>query len=110
MSLNPTPTPESLHAQLAFLTAQIAGRSVDAALQEWLNATCGTGTDAYQELQRSCEAGVAAGWLCNREAGGIRYGRIFQPDPGLHGFSVDVVAMQDLTGRTTSIRREKLTL
>ena len=46
----------------------------------------------------ACEAGVAEGWLCNREGGGIRYGRIFKPAPDLHGFSVDVVDMQDIAG------------
>lgn len=98
MSPNPAPTPESFHAQLALLTGQLAGRSLDAVLQQSLNATWGTGSTVYQELRRSCEAGVAAGWLCNREAGGIRYGRIFQPDPSLHGFSVDVVDMKDIAG------------
>jgi hypothetical protein len=52
----------------------------------------------YEALKASCQAGVAAGWLCNREAGGIRYGRIFKPDAGLHGFSVDVVDMKDIAG------------
>jgi hypothetical protein len=41
---------------------------------------------------------VAAGWLCNREGGGIRYGRIFKPADDLHGFSVDVVDMADIAG------------
>jgi hypothetical protein len=43
-------------------------------------------------------AGVAAGWLCTREGGGVRYGRIFKPADDLHGYSVDVVDMQDLAG------------
>ena len=30
--------------------------------------------------------------------GGIRYGRIFKSSPELHGFSVDVVDMQDIAG------------
>jgi hypothetical protein len=41
---------------------------------------------------------VAEGWLCRREAGGIRYGRIVKPTPRTHGFSVDVVQMEDLAG------------
>jgi len=40
----------------------------------------------------------AAGWLCNREGGGIRYGRIFKPAADLHGYSVDVVDMKDIAG------------
>ena len=50
------------------------------------------------DLKASCETGVAEGWLCDREGGGIRYGRIFKPAPELHGFSVDVVDMQDIAG------------
>lgn len=91
-------TPDTFHAVLARLTRDLAGRPLDAELQRWLNATHGNGRPLYEELKESCEAGAAAGWLCNREAGGIRYGRIFKPDPGLHDFSVDVVDMQDIAG------------
>ncbi len=41
---------------------------------------------------------MTEGWLCNREGGGIRYGRIFKPADDLHGFSVDVVDMKDIAG------------
>ena len=57
-----------------------------------------SGTATYDHLQKSCQTGVAEGWLCDREGGGIRYGRIFKPDPDLHGFSVDVVDMKDIAG------------
>jgi Domain of unknown function (DUF4863) len=33
-----------------------------------------------------------------REAGGIRYGRVAKPDDALHRFSVDVVDMCDVVG------------
>jgi hypothetical protein len=91
-------TPESFRAQLAELTAQIAGRPLDAELDAWLNREVGPESAAYQRLKASCEAGVAAGWLCNREGGGIRYGRIFKPAEDLHGFSVDVVDMANIVG------------
>jgi hypothetical protein len=91
-------TPDTFRHQIAALTAQLAGRPLDAALDDWLNAEAGPGTPIYQALKASCEAGVAAGWLCNREGGGIRYGRIFKPADDLHGFSVDVVDMQDIAG------------
>ena len=91
-------TPESFRAQIAALTAQLAGRPLDAALDQWLNSTHGAQSDTYKALQAACEAGVAQGWLCNREGGGIKYGRIFKPADDLHGFSVDVVDMQDIAG------------
>ncbi|WP_427308243.1 DUF4863 family protein [Cupriavidus sp. H39] len=90
--------PTEFRSQIAHLTAQLAGRPLDAALEAWLNAEHGPGSPVYQQLKASCQAGVAAGWLCDREAGGIRYGRVFKPADDLHGFSVDVVDMQDVAG------------
>jgi hypothetical protein len=93
-----TITPETFRAQVADLTARIAGRPLDAALDAWLNAEAGPTSNTYRALKEACEAGVAAGWLCNREGGGIRYGRVFKPSEDLHGFSVDVVDMADIAG------------
>ena len=84
--------------QIAQLTAQLSGRPLDATLDAWLNAEHGADSASYAQLKASCEAGVAEGWLCNREGGGLRYGRIFKPADDLHGFSVDVVDMKDLAG------------
>jgi hypothetical protein len=91
-------TPESFRAQIASLTVQLAGRPLDADLDAWLNREHGPGSATYDHLKQGCEDGVAAGWLCNREGGGIRYGRIFKPAADLHGFSVDVVDMHDIAG------------
>ena len=91
-------TPETFRAEIAALTAQLAGRPLDAELDAWLNREHGPGTATYDRLKQSCEDGVAAGWLCNREGGGIRYGRIFKPADDLQGFSVDVVDMNDIAG------------
>ncbi|MEP7297247.1 MAG: DUF4863 family protein [Burkholderiales bacterium] len=93
-----TVTPESFKAALAALTAQLAGRPLDVELDAWLNAQHGTSSKTYADLKTACEAGVAAGWLCDREGGGIRYGRIFKAAPELHDFSVDVVDMADIAG------------
>ncbi|MBF6986264.1 MULTISPECIES: DUF4863 family protein [Cupriavidus] len=93
-----TLSPKHFREQIAQLTAQLAGRPLDTALDAWLNAEHGAGSATYQQLKASCEAGVAEGWLCDREGGGIRYGRIFKPADDLHGFSVDVVDMQDIAG------------
>ena len=79
--------------QIAALTAQLAGRALDDSLDAWLNREHGAGSASFEALRTACREGVAEGWLCNREAGGIKYGRIFKPAPDLHGFSVDVVDM-----------------
>ena len=91
-------TPDEFRLDIAALTQQLAGRPLDAALDTWLNAEVGPGTETYTRLKAACQTGAAEGWLCNREGGGIRYGRIFKPADDLHGFSVDVVDMQDLAG------------
>ncbi|MBX3604773.1 MAG: DUF4863 family protein [Piscinibacter sp.] len=91
-------SPDVFRGQIAALTAELAGRPLDAGLDAWLNQTHGAGSETFRTLADSCRTGVAEGWLCNREGGGIRYGRIFKPAEDLHGFSVDVVDMQDVAG------------
>jgi hypothetical protein len=93
-----TVTPETFKSQIAALTAQLAGRALDGSLDAWLNREHGAGSRTYADLKAACQDGVAAGWLCDREGGGIRYGRIFKAGAELHGFSVDVVDMQDIAG------------
>lgn len=89
---------ENFRHQIASLTAQLAGRALDAELDAWLNQEHGVQSETYQTLRRLCIQGVSEGWLCNREAGGIRYGRIFKPAEDLYGYSVDVVDMTDIEG------------
>lgn len=91
-------SPTQFRDQIAQLSAQLAGRPLDAHLDDWLNAQHGVGSTTYEELKKSCQAGASEGWLCDREGGGIRYGRIFKPAPDLHGFSVDVVDMNNIAG------------
>jgi hypothetical protein len=91
-------TPAVFRQQISDLTRQLAGRVLDGVLDEWLNREYGASSTTYLALKRACEAGVADGWLCDREGGGIRYGRIFKPADDLHGFSVDVVDMTDIAG------------
>lgn len=98
MAETSNPSQTLFRQQLQQLTAALAGRPLDAALDVWLSAEHGPASASYQALRQSCQTGVAEGWLCYREAGGIRYGRIFKPAADLAGFSVDVVDMQDLAG------------
>ena len=91
-------SPAQFREQIAQLTTQLAGRPLDAGLAAWLNAEHGTESATYRQLKQTCMAGAAEGWLCEREGGGVRYGRIFKPADDLHGFSVDVVDMTDIAG------------
>lgn len=97
-ALPSTHTPESFKALIASLTTTLAGRTLDAALQQQLNAQHGAGSPVFDAIFKACRDGVAAGWLCEREGGGIRYGRIIKPSDDTHGFSVDVVDMNSLAG------------
>ncbi len=92
------PSQQHFHQLIASLTAEIAGQPLDATLDSWLNQHHGAGSATFTVLQQACVQGVAEGWLCEREGGGIRYGRIFKAQDELQRFSVDVVDMQDIAG------------
>ncbi|CAH2893254.1 MAG: P-hydroxylaminobenzoate lyase [uncultured Paraburkholderia sp.] len=91
-------SPSDFQRLIAGVTAQLAGRPLNAELADWLNSTYPAGSQTFRDLAAACRAGAAEGWLCNREGGGIRYGRIFKALPDTHGFSVDVVDMKDIAG------------
>jgi hypothetical protein len=91
-------SPQEFQRLIAGVTAQLDGRPLDATLGGWLNATWSAGSATYDALADACRTGRAEGWLCNREHGGIRFGRIIEATPDTHGFSVDVVDMQDIAG------------
>jgi hypothetical protein len=83
---------------IAELTARIAGRPLDADLDRWLNQHHGAGSASYEAIKQACVEAVAEGWMCEREGGGIRYGRVLKAADDLHRYSVDVVDMKDVVG------------
>jgi hypothetical protein len=91
-------SPSHFQALIARVTERVAQRPLDQDLANWLNAEYPADGPAFAELSDACRTGVKEGWLCDREAGGIRYGRIFKALPETHGFSVDVVSMSDIAG------------
>lgn len=94
--------PQEFRGQMVALTSRIAGRlagaAPDAALSAWLNTELGPESVEFRAIVASCLAGLHDGWLCQREGGGIKYGRIFKPAEDLQGFSVDVVDMDSIAG------------
>lgn len=80
------------------ITADIAGRPVDTELMTYLNERFSPDSSEFQQLADACREGIAEGWLCNREMGGIKFGRIMKADEATHGFSVDVVDMDNIAG------------
>lgn len=83
---------------MAPITARVAGRPLDQGLEADLNRTFPAGGDVYRSIVDACHAGIAAGWMCSRERGGLRFGRVIAPGAATHGFSVDVVAMDNNAG------------
>ena len=68
------------------LTAEIAGVPLDASLEAHLNAEHGQGSHMFETIFEACKSGVQDGWLCNREGGGIRFGRVLKASAATDGF------------------------
>jgi hypothetical protein len=91
-------TEQDFARMVSDLTGDIAGRPLDSDLMAYLNDTYGPGSTTFDGLAEACRTGVAQGWLADREAGGIKFGRAIKPGEATHGFSVDVVEMDDIKG------------
>jgi hypothetical protein len=91
-------TPEELCDLLLPITRRVQDRSFDKDLETDLNQTFPASSVVFKDIFAACQDAVEAGWMCKREAGGIKYGRVIKPGPELDGFSVDVVEMHDIKG------------
>jgi len=70
----------------------------DSALAGRLNETLSIDGDVCAAVRAAAEAGITDGWLCDREAGGIRFSRPVKPGDASAGYSVDAVVMEDVVG------------
>jgi hypothetical protein len=91
-------TPDTFRALIKQITDHIEEKPLDEALETALNRTFPAGGEVFAQIFESCRSAIAAGWMCEREAGGIQYGRVIKSAPELHGYSVDVVDMNDVRG------------
>ena len=89
---------EAFTTLVARVTGRVANRPLDAALARELNGALPGDGPEVAAIAAACRDAIGAGWMCNREAGGIRYGRVVKAGPATHGFSVDVVDMRDVVG------------
>jgi hypothetical protein len=80
------------------VTSSVVGTPLEASLATFLNSQFPADGSWFQEMEQLCRRGCAEGWLCAREAGGIRFGRPIKAGPETQGFSVDVVEMDDVVG------------
>lgn len=88
-------TKEDFQGLIAQITGTIKGRALDAGLAADLNARFPADGPAFRSIRTACDAAIAAGWMCEREQGGIKFGRVIKD---IDGFSVDVVEMADVAG------------
>ncbi|MBH5323435.1 4-hydroxylaminobenzoate lyase [Aurantiacibacter sediminis] len=84
--------------QLAVVTRAIVGKPLDGHLVEQLNRDFPADELWFARTRELCEQGCQDGWLCAREAGGIRFGRPVKPSSATAGMSVDVVDMKNVAG------------
>ena len=91
-------TPDAFTALITRVTGRIADRPLDDALAQDLNAALPGDGAEVASIAQACRDAIRNGWMCNREAGGIRFGRVIKAGPATHGFSVDVVDMDDVVG------------
>ena len=91
-------TPDSFKSLIRQVTDRIGTRAFDEALQTEDKCDDSSEWPLFTQIFDGCQAAIAAGWMCGRESGGIRHGRVIKPSGDLHGFSVDVVDMKSLQG------------
>ena len=65
------------------ITGAIAGKPVDAALDDELNRRFPAGGAVFTDLSRALRTGIDEGWMCAREHDGIKYGRVIRPGLGV---------------------------
>ena len=91
-------------AQREFATAigeiaeAIADQPLDAALAARLSAEWPAHGAAFRRIAELIEIGDAEGWICPRQNGGVRWGRVIKPGAEAGPFSVDVVLMDSVRG------------
>lgn len=84
--------------QIKTITDRIAGKPLDKELEQFLNDQFPADGELFREINQTCHQAMEDGWMCQHEHGGIRFGRVIKPSEALHGYSVDVVHMNDIAG------------
>lgn len=89
---------EAFNILVEKIGSAVANKTLDSELEAYLNGQFGPQSREFAELFDLCAMGEREGWLMQREAGGIRYGRAVKPGKSAGSFSVDVVRMRDVAG------------
>lgn len=93
-----TPAQREFVAAIGAIAAAIGDRPLDASLAAWLDATYPAHGAEFRRIAELVEIGDGEGWICPRQGGGIRFGRVVKPGAEAGRFSVDVVLMESIRG------------
>lgn len=93
-----SPGEDQFRRAVGHVAEAIGARPLDADLESFLNASFPPGAATFDTLEQLAFTGVKEGWLCNRTAGGIAFGRAVKPGQDAGTFSVDVVVMDNIAG------------
>lgn len=91
-------TLEPFISHLGEVVEAIGAEEFGPSLEDKLNAAFPAGGEWYSRMHFLCREGRDEGWLCARESGGIRFGRVVQAGGELGALSVDVVEMNNVAG------------
>lgn len=91
-------TVDTFKARVAEVTAAITGLPLDKTLERKLNAEFPAGGAFFKDIRKACDDAIAGGWMCQQGEGSRKFGRIVQPGPDTHNFSIDVVDITNLVG------------
>ncbi len=89
---------EAFRRLITPVTEMLAGKRVDGELAEELNRSFPPEGQAFRAIEAACHQAIADGWMCAQGGAGRRFGRVIEPGPETHGFSVDVVDITDFKG------------
>lgn len=80
------------------VTAAVAGKPVDAALEDALNHQFPGDGPVFKGIEKACHQAIRAGWMCSQGGEGRRFGRVIEAGPETGDLSVDVVQLRDIVG------------
>jgi hypothetical protein len=89
---------EKFKSLISEVTSKIADKPLDTSLQQYLNDEFPAQGELFKYIESACHQATEDGWMCEREHAGIRFGRVIKPSQDTHGFSVDVVQMENIVG------------
>lgn len=89
---------ETFQGLIRQVTDFIGAQPLDKSLQEQLSQKFPYDGELCQRIVETCRTAAQDGWMCQYEAGGLRYGRVIKPSAELNHYSVDVVDMEDIAG------------